>query len=111
MGDTFNHLISKGWRLMGLWSCGDRASDLQQIHRSCPLQPRARNSLDELETCYPFSRSNLLPIQSVYTVWAHGVKLAPFGKNSIICMASKLGGALGPPRSRSSARGAARPRP
>jgi len=62
MGDTFNHLISKGWRLMGLWSCGDRASDLHQIHRSCPLQPRARNSLDELQTCYPSSRSNLLPI-------------------------------------------------
>src|ERR1700730_2417546 len=37
------------------------ASDLHQIHRSCPLQPRARNSLDELQTCYPSSRSNLLP--------------------------------------------------
>ena len=30
--------------------------------QACPLQPRARNSLDELQTCYPSSRSNLLPI-------------------------------------------------
>src|SRR5467141_3944633 len=33
MGDTLAHLASRMLRLMGLWGCGDRASDLHQIHR------------------------------------------------------------------------------
>src|SRR5260370_8514258 len=33
MGDTLAHLALGKLRLMGLWGCGDRASDLHQIHR------------------------------------------------------------------------------
>ena len=36
MGDTLVHSASGLW-LMGLWGCGDRGSDLHQIHRPvCP---------------------------------------------------------------------------
>src|ERR1700739_241426 len=33
MGDILIHLASRVLRLLGLWSCGDRASDLHQIPR------------------------------------------------------------------------------
>src|SRR5215471_128895 len=34
MGDTLIHLASRLLQLMGLWGCGDRGSDLHQIHGS-----------------------------------------------------------------------------
>src|SRR6266851_2276428 len=37
MGDTLAYLASRMLRLMGLWGCGDRGSDLHQIQRPvCP---------------------------------------------------------------------------
>src|SRR5271169_2575506 len=33
MGDILAHSASGKWWLMGLWGCGDRGSDLHQIHR------------------------------------------------------------------------------
>ena len=37
MGDILIHLASRMLRFLGLWSCGDRASDLHQIPR--PAHP------------------------------------------------------------------------
>src|SRR6516165_3472203 len=34
MGDTLIHFASRLSQLMGLWGCGDRGSDLHQIHGS-----------------------------------------------------------------------------
>src|ERR1700738_3038534 len=41
MGDILLHLASKVLRLMGLWGCGDRGSDLHQIHGSVGPSQRA----------------------------------------------------------------------
>ena len=43
MGDTLIHLALRMLRLLGLWSCGDRGSDLHQIPRPAgPSAPRSR---------------------------------------------------------------------
>jgi len=42
MGDILIHLASRMLRLMGLWGCGDRGSDLHQIHRSVSPSERTR---------------------------------------------------------------------
>src|SRR6516165_2314666 len=42
MGDILIHFASRMLRLLGLWSCGDRASDLHQIPR--PAGPSAQRS-------------------------------------------------------------------
>jgi len=45
MGDILILLASKMLRLLGLWSCGDRGSDLYQIPR--PTGPSAQRSRAE----------------------------------------------------------------
>src|SRR5215469_14541514 len=42
MGDILIHLASRRWRLWGLWSCGDRGSDLHQIPRPTGPSQRTR---------------------------------------------------------------------
>src|SRR5215470_2596112 len=42
MGDILIHLASRMLRLLGLWSCGDRASDLDQIPRLAHPAQRTR---------------------------------------------------------------------
>jgi hypothetical protein len=42
MGDILVHLASRMLRLMGLWGCGDRGSDIHQIHRSVGPPERMR---------------------------------------------------------------------
>src|SRR5215472_14473441 len=42
MGDILIHLASRMLRLLGLWSCGDRASDLHQIPRLAHPAQRTR---------------------------------------------------------------------
>src|SRR5271163_1556198 len=41
MGDILIHLASRMLRLMGLWGCGNRGSDVHQIHR--PVGPSERS--------------------------------------------------------------------
>src|SRR5215831_19375953 len=45
MGDILIHLASGMLRLLGLWSCGDRVSDLHQIPR--PAGPSAQRTRAE----------------------------------------------------------------
>ena len=42
MGDILIDLASRMLRLWGLWSCGDRASDLHQIPRPVDAAERTR---------------------------------------------------------------------